>query len=210
MVKMAPSGDVGCRYHHKAEVPCDTAWECLENEVNPEFVMFAIAVSLFLVADVESGLKVGEKIPELKVFGVVGDIRDKSADFARERGEKPTVYLFINAPKFDRPIARYLRELDQKLGDVAENAAIVAVWVGGDLDDNKKRLPLINQSLKFDRTALACFEGAAPGPNGWGLNDEAHLTTVLAHKGKVIKSFAYRSTNEKDVPAILAVMKNRK
>jgi hypothetical protein len=172
--------------------------------------MLAIALSLFLIADVESGLKAGEKIPQLKAFGLVGDIREKSADFAKERGDKPTVYLFINAPKFDRPIARYMRELDQKVGEAAENVAVVAVWVGGDLDDNKKRLPLINQSLKFDRTAMACFEGAAPGPNGWGLNDEAHLTTVVAHKGKVIKSFAYRSTNEKDVPAVLTEVKKAK
>jgi hypothetical protein len=166
--------------------------------------MFAVlALSLAISADVESGLKPDTKIPELKAFGRTGDAKDTSIDYAKERADKPTVYLFVNAAKFDRPIARYMRELDQKAGDAAKDVQIVAVWVGGELDANKTRLPLINQSLKFDRTVLACYEGAAPGPNGWGLNDEAHLTTVVAHKGKVLKSFAYRSTNEKDVPAVL-------
>lgn len=164
----------------------------------------------FLGYDIESGLKAGEKVPELKAYGLVGDVKDKSADFAKERGELPTVYLFVNAAKFDRPIARYMRELDQKAGDAAEKVQMVAVWIGGDLDENKKRLPLINQSLKFDRTAMAVFEGDAAGPNGWGLNADAHLTTIVVHKGKVIKSFAYQSANDNDVPKVLEELKKAK
>ena len=170
------------------------------------FLILAVA----MLSDVESGLKADVKIPELKAFGVVGDVTDKSIDFAKERGDKPTVYLFVNSAKFDRPIARYMRELDQKAGEAAEHVLVVAVWVGGELDKNKEYLPKVNQSLKFDRTAMACFEGMAPGPNGWGLNEEAHLTTVVAFKGKVIQSFAYRSTNEKDVPAVLTELKKAK
>lgn len=170
----------------------------------------ALLVAGFVAYDVESGLKAGEKIPELKAFGLVGDIKDKSADFAKERGDLPTVYLFVNADKFDRPIARFMKELDTKAGDAAEKAQMVTVWVGGDLDANKTRLPLINQSLKFDRTALTVFEGAAPGPNGWALNGDAHLTVTVAHKGKVIKSFAFQSVNDKDVPKVIEELKKAK
>ena len=169
-----------------------------------------VLLACFIVYDIESGLKAGEKVPELKAFGLVGEIKDKSADFAKERGDLPTVYLFVNAAKFDRPLARYIKELDQKANEVAEKVQIVAVWVGGDLDANKKRIPAINESLKFDRTAMAAFEGDAPGPNGWGLNADAHLTSVIAHKGKVIKSFAYQSVNDKDVPAVLEELKKAK
>jgi hypothetical protein len=160
--------------------------------------------------DIESGLKAGEKVPEMKAFGLIGDVKDKSVDFVKERGELPTVYLFVKAAKFDRPMARYMKELDQKAGDAADNVQMVAVWVGGDLDDNKKRIPLINQSLKFDRTAMTVFEGDAAGPNGWGLNSDAHLTTIVVHKGKVIKSFAYQSVNDKEVPKVLEELKKAK
>ena len=172
--------------------------------------LLAIALVFAFASDIESGLKSGEKIPALKAFGLVGEIKDKSADFAKERGDLPTVYLFVNAAKFDRPLARYIKELDQKANEVVEKVQIVAVWVGGDLDANKKRIPAINESLKFDRTAMAAFEGDAPGPNGWGLNADAHLTTVIAHKGKVIKSFAYQSVNDKDVPVVLEELKKAK
>ena len=172
--------------------------------------MFLLLLTSLIGYDIESGLKAGEKVPELKAYGLVGEIKDKSADFAKERGELPTVYLFVNAAKFDRPIARYMRELDQKAGDAAEKVQMVAVWIGGDLDENKKRLPLINQSLKFDRTALAVFEGDTAGPNGWGLNADAHLTTIVVHKGKVIKSFAYQSANDNDVPKVLEELKKAK
>lgn len=160
--------------------------------------------------DIESGLKAGEKAPELKAYALVGETRDKTVDYAKERGDLPTVYLFVNAAKFDRPMARYMKELDKKAGDAANQVQMVTVWVGGDFEANKKRIPLIHQSLQFDRSALAAYEGDAPGPNGWGLNPEAHLTTIVVHKGKVIKSFAYQSVNDKDVPAVLTELKKAK
>lgn len=173
-------------------------------------ILFTAILLCHIGYDIESGLKSGEKIPELKAYGLVGDIKDKSADFAKERGDLPTVYLFVNAAKFDRPMARYIKTLDQKAGDAADKVQLVAVWVGGDIDANKTRIPLINQSLKFDRTAMAVYEGELPGPNGWGLNSDAHLTTVIAHKGKVIKSFAYQSVNDQDVPKVIEELKKAK
>lgn len=173
-------------------------------------LVLVAGLSVAAWADIESGLKAGETVPELKAYGLVGEIKDKSADFAKERKDLPTVYLFVPSAKFDRPMARMMRELDQKAGDAVEKAGMVAVWIGGDLDANKTRLPLIQQSLKFDRTALAVFEGDASGPNGWGLNADAHLTVIVAHKGKVIKSFAYESINEKETEKILEALKKAK
>jgi hypothetical protein len=57
--------------------------------------------------------------------------------------------------------------------------------------------------LKFDKTSLAVV-GDKSGPNGWGVNPDAHLTVVVANKGKVVKSFAYTSVNESDVRSVLA------
>jgi hypothetical protein len=157
-------------------------------------------------ADVESGPKAGEKIGELKAFGVVGTVEGKEADYAIERKDSPTVYMFVNAANFSRPMAKFMRTLDSKLGEINDKAAGVAVWLTDDAEKSKEYLPKAQQSLKFDKTALAVL-GDKSGPNGWGINPDAHLTVVVANKGKVVKSFAYTTVNETDVRAVLAELK---
>ena len=157
-------------------------------------------------ADVESGPKAGEKVGELKAFGVVGKVEGKEADFAAERKDEPTVYLFVSAENFSRPMARFMRTLDGKLGEIDDKAAGVAVWLTEDADKSKEFLPRAQTSLKFDKTSLAVV-GDKSGPNGWGVNPDAHLTVVVANKGKVVKSFAYTTVNETDVRAVLAELK---
>jgi hypothetical protein len=81
-------------------------------------------------ADVESGPKAGEKVSTLKVYGVVGTVEGKEADFTAERKGALTVYVFVQAEHFGRPTARFLKTLD---GDIAKNvdsAAVIVVWVG--------------------------------------------------------------------------------
>jgi hypothetical protein len=172
-------------------------------------MLMLMLASAILGSDLESGLKAGESAPQLTIYAITGESKEKSLDIVKQRGELPTVFLFLNSAKFDRPIARYMRELDQKSADACEKVHVVAIWVQGDLEKNKDYLPKVHQSLKFDRTTLASFE-TDQLPNGWGLNSDAHLTTIVVHKGKVLKSFAYQSTNDKDVPAVLEVLKKAK
>jgi hypothetical protein len=167
-------------------------------------VAVLMLAAALVVADVESGPKAGETVGPLKVFAVTGSIEGKEVDYAAERKGAPTVYLFVNAEKFSRPVARFLKTLDGKLGDVNDNAEAVAVWVGGDADKNKEYLPRAQMSLKLNKTALTAFTGDAGGPNGWGINSDAHLTVVLTNKGKVVKSFAFVSVNATDVRPVLA------
>jgi hypothetical protein len=158
-------------------------------------------------ADVESGPKVGEKVGELKAFGVVGPVEGKEVDYAAERKDEPTVYLFIAAENFSRPMARFLKTLDGKLGEAGGDKAVgVAVWLTADSDKSKEYLPRAQTSLNFEKTALAVL-GDKSGPNGWGINPDAHLTVVVAYKGNVVKSFAYTSVNETDARAVLAELK---
>lgn len=157
-------------------------------------------------ADVESGPKAGEKVGELKAFGVVGPVEGKEADLAAARKNEPTVYLFVNAENFSRPMARFMKSLDGKMKDVSDKASGVAVWLTADADKSKEYLPKAQMSLNFANTSLAVF-GNKSGPNGWGINPDAHLTVVVANKGKVVKSFAYTSVNETDIRAVLAELK---
>jgi hypothetical protein len=92
-------------------------------------------------ADVESGPKAGEKVGELKAFGVVGKVEGKEADFAAERNDEPTVYLFVSTEHFSRPMARFMRTLDDKLGEIDDKAVGVAVWLTDDADKSRVYLP---------------------------------------------------------------------
>jgi len=160
-------------------------------------------------ADVESGPKAGEKVPALKAFGVVGTVESKEAEFAADRKDDPTVYLFVQTEHWSRPMARFMKTLDGEIGKADEKAAAVAVWVGekAALEKNKEYLPRAQTSLRFERTSLAAFDGEKGGPEGWAINPDAHLTVVVAHKGKVVKSFALTSVNETDVRPVLAELK---
>jgi len=170
-------------------------------------VILASFAPVFGGSDVESGPKAGDAVPALTAYGVVGSVADKEADYAKDRGDAPTVYLFVQAEKFDRPTARYLKTLDQKVGELDDAVKDVAVWIGPDADKNKEYLPKVQQSLKFVKTDLAVFTADKAGPEKWSLNTDAHVTAVVANKGKVVKSVAYVSLNEMDVKGIEEVLK---
>ena len=161
----------------------------------------ALLTLTLLAADLEGGPKPGGAVSGLKVSIVVGPGESKELDAAKERGDKPTVYVFVNAEKFSRPLARFLKTLDGKVGDVTD-AEVVAVWVGGDAAKNKEYLPKAKASLNFAKTLLAV--SAVEEPKGWLLNADAHATAVVAVKGKVVKSFALVSVSDTDATAVLA------
>lgn len=174
--------------------------------------MWVFSVWLVAKADLESGPKAGSQVPSLKVFGVVGAVEGKVADFAAERKDVPTVYVFVAAeesglPKGGRPAARFLKMLDEQVGDCPD-AAVVAVWLGDKaFERHKEYLPRFQQSLRLHRTHLAAYGGGVSGPDGWGINPEASLTVVLAHQGKVVRTWAFDSVNETDVRPIMTVLK---
>jgi hypothetical protein len=161
-------------------------------------------LTLILLAwsgDVPSGPEKGKGVPPLKVFDATGPHKDKEVDYAKERGTKPTVYVFIPADKWSRPVARFLKKLDEAVAKVDEDAAVVAVWLTDDIEKTKKYLPRAQQSLQFQATALTCLPGGE-GPKGWGINADAHATVVIAAKGRVAAVFGYRSVNETAVPTV--------
>lgn len=175
-------------------------------------VLAALAVALPATADVDSGPKAGEKVVALKAFGLVGEVEGKEADFAADRKDAPTVYLFVQSEHFGRPTARFIKGLDTKVKEANDKAAVVAVWVGDkeSFAKNKDYLPRVQMSLKLENTAYAAFDGDKSGPNGWGINADAHVTVVVADKGKVAKTFAFVSVNETDVRPVLAAVKGEK
>jgi hypothetical protein len=157
--------------------------------------------------DLASGPEPGKKVARLNVFDATGPHKDEELDYAAERKGKPTVYVFVRADAWDRPMARFLRKLDEALPQVGEDCYVIAVWLTDDPDKAKQYLPVAQRSLEFQTTALTCFTGRKAGPREWGVNPDARLTAVVAHKGRVVKRFGYRSINETDVPAVRDALK---
>jgi hypothetical protein len=163
--------------------------------------MFAIRwlLPLLLLAPLAAAQDAEKKAPALKVHDVTGVHSGKELDYAAERKNLPTVYAFVRADAFDRPMARFLKTLDGKL---PKDGYVVAVWLTDDTGKTKDYLPLVQQSLKFDSTALAFFPGEKAGPNGWGINPDNRLTVIVAARGQIAMTFDYQSVNETNVPEI--------
>jgi hypothetical protein len=163
-----------------------------------------------LAAQVESGPGVNSKVEPLKVAVVTGDDAGKEIDLAARRKEKPAIYVFIQADRWDRPMARFLRTLDQDLNRDRKDVPVIAVWLTEDVDKSKEYLPKAQQSLQFAQTTLAVHPGDKSGPKGWGINADAHLTVVVAENGKVTASLGYNSINETAVPDVLKKLAPKK
>src|SRR5438552_10181498 len=125
---------------------------------------FPLLAGLLLVSpaigqDVESGPESGKPAAALKVFDATGPGKDKEVDYAAERKDKPTIYVFVQADKWDRPMARFLKRLDEVLQKEGQDSNVVAVWLTDNADQTKAYLPKAQQSLQLQATVLTCFTG---------------------------------------------------
>lgn len=168
------------------------------------------AVTGLARAEERSGPAAGARAEPFEAFAATGGFAGSPIDVVTKRENEPTVYVFIQADKFDRPIARFLKVLDNELSAGIEGvptAESVAVWLTRDVGKTKEYLPRAQQSIQLERTTLTVFEGDPAGPKGWELNLEAHVTIVVTKGGKVVKSGGHNSINEKTVPEVVAALK---
>ena len=166
----------------------------------------AAAISLLVVSQ---GAAEDTKAKPCKVFAVTGEFAGKEVDVLAERKEKPTVYLFVSAENWTRPIARYIKALDGQLDkgiDGATGAEAVAIWLTADVAKSKEYLPLAQRSMQLSKTALAVFDGQPQGPDGWNVDIASHLTAVVVRDGKETARFKYQSTNDTDVPEVVEAL----
>jgi cytochrome oxidase Cu insertion factor (SCO1/SenC/PrrC family) len=152
--------------------------------------------------DVESGPEKGAKVPKLEAFAVTGEDKGKSLDLVKARSEKLTVYLIVGDEKFDRPMHRFFKEIDDKLGSDFEDVQGVTVFLTEDEKKMKDYLPRVQMSVNYGQLTLNVF-GKKDGPQDWNVNSDAHLTVVIADKGKVVARYGYKSVNEAEAPVVL-------
>src|SRR5208283_2593875 len=148
------------------------------------------------------GPALGDPVPPLKVFAATGPQESKELDYAAERKDSPTLYVFVQAEHWNRAMARFLKELDKTIKTDHEDAILVAVWLSDKPDETRDSLPKVQQTFQFEAAVLTCFQGAKTGPDKWGISDMAHVTVVVAHQKKVAATFGWMSAKEADVPAV--------
>jgi hypothetical protein len=182
--------------------------------MKPWHLMFIAAATLGRAecgwAQTVSGPNVGTAVKGFKVSATTGEKAGNEVDFVAERKDKPTVYLFVQAETWSRPQGRFMRILDEEIAkgiEGAEDAAVVAVWLTDDAAMSKDYLPRVHQSLQFQKTTLAVFEGRKLGPDDWSINDHAYLTAVVVRGGSVVASKGYLSVSEADVADVVKTLK---
>jgi hypothetical protein len=170
-------------------------------------VFAAVVTSLAYAA---SGPAEKSDVPALKVDAVAGLVTGETKDFAAERKDMPTIYVFVQADKFDRPIGRFLKVLDQELGKDRPDVQVIAVWLTDDVQKSKEYLPRAQMSISLTQTVWSVYTGDKAGPTGWNIDVASSVTAVVADGMKVIKSFEYISVNDTVVPDVLKVLPAKK
>ncbi len=169
-------------------------------------ILFAIFLSLGLSQwgygqDVETGPPVGKPVPALVVQAKSGSQEGKKLDYAKERKKQDTFYVFIPSDKWSRPMHRFLKGLGPALQKKTDKGRIVAVWLTDNPQKTDEYLPKI--ASYYQVTDLTYFPGDKTGPMGWGINDQADVTVVIASQGKVAARLGYVSINETVVSDVM-------
>lgn len=155
---------------------------------------------------VESGPEAGTAIPKLPLLVLQDDNTFSERDVAADRKDKLSVYAFIQATEWSRPMARFVRGVDEALTEVGGDAHMTAIWLTDDQEESKRYVPRGRDALKLKATTFAVYAGDKQGPNDWNVNRRAFITIVVACDAKTVKSFAFVSVNETDVPAVSKVL----
>lgn len=165
-------------------------------------ILILVATSCLLAEEV-SGPKVGSELKPLKVFAAAGLVSGEEKDFAEVRKDDSTYFVFVQASKFDRPVARFLKKLDTELAATRPDVQVIAVWLTDDLAKSKEYLPRMQESIQLRQTVLAVYGGEKTGPQDWSIDSAKNVTVVLASGGKIVASTGYGSINETIVPESL-------
>jgi hypothetical protein len=142
-------------------------------------------------APLQSGLKVGEKVPTFYVRAITGPLKNKSVCYVCRNGDRPVVMLFIR--KITPELKQLLKQIDREVDEHrAAGLRGFGVFVAG---DSKELLPQV-QTLAFDeKIELPLTIAAAPsdGSAGRSIHPDAAVTIILYRDQTVIANFAYRA-----------------
>lgn len=168
-----------------------------------------LAFTLITVSDdtdTKAGPDVGKPVPELKLTQIHGDQAGKEVDARELAKTTSTIFVTVRKDKWDRPVARVLRQLDEAVSKQDNKARIVLVWVSKDADHAKEYLPKAQQSLKLQASSWNLFNGEVYDAAGWQLSGDGPLNIIIAKAGKVHWGQAFGTVDEKVAAKVTAAL----
>ncbi|MFM7540101.1 MAG: hypothetical protein ACKO9Z_10625 [Planctomycetota bacterium] len=168
--------------------------------------MTGIILMVALAPVAEPGPGAGKPCPALRAHMVK---KDESADLLAGRMEAPSVVVLVRAEKFDRPLARVLRELDRESFRVNPDARVLMVFLASDRKMWRERLVLVDKSLQLDNTILGVTDEEKL-MSDWGASVDHAATVVVVSQGKVIKGFGFASGADGESAVVLKAIPKAK
>ncbi|MFT3882372.1 MAG: hypothetical protein QM703_22315 [Gemmatales bacterium] len=162
--------------------------------------------------EIVAGPELNKPIPSLKTLQIVGDQADKEIDWKETAKTKPTLIVFVRCDKWDRPVARVLKQLDDALvaarNDLPDTH-IAFVWISKDGERAREYLPKVQQSLKMQASSWNHFNGEVYDATGWQLSGDGALNIVLVKDNKAVWGRAYSTMQESIAKQVMMELKRK-
>ena len=153
---------------------------------------------------VYSGPQAGERLTELNVVGVYGELRDKPMELMAEADGRPLLLVFVHSAS--RPSAALVRTLLNYAEMRAHGGLYAAlVWLADDRPDAQRYLGRATSWWRVGVPVGISVDGAE-GPGAYGLNRRVSLTILVGRGSAVTANFALVQPSLTDAPRILAAL----
>lgn len=149
--------------------------------------------------EIVAGPESNKPVPSLKTLQVVGDHADKDVDWKELSEKKPTLLVFVRSDKWDRPVARVLKQVDDALIAARKDLPDVhigIVWISKDAEKAKEYLPKVQSSIKLQASSWNFFNGEVYDATGWQLSGDGAINLVHIKEGKAVWGRAYSTMQE--------------
>lgn len=163
----------------------------------------AVMLVLLAVLGADPGPAVGQAPPKVPAHLVKKD--EKVGDLLSDHKNAPGVVVLVRSEKFDRPLARTLRELDRESFRRNPDAKILMVFLATDKKAWRDRLVLVDKSLQLDNTTLAVTDEEKLMAD-WGASVDHAMTVVVLNGGKVVKAFGFSEGGDGRAAGILEAL----
>lgn len=156
--------------------------------------------------DLFSGPQPGEKLPELKVKSINGEMKDKTYDvIANADGQTLVLFLQDESGLGLRGLLGFSRLFAQIAEKSKQPMLMNAVFLGDTPDS------LENQASKLiphipSGVLLGISQDGREGPGSYGLNRNVAQTVIIAKDGKVLYNFAFTQPMLRPDPHVLGAV----
>lgn len=162
--------------------------------------------------EIVSGPELNKPVPSLKTLQVVGDHADKEVDWKELTEKKPTLLVFVRSDKWDRPVARVLKQVDDALIAARKDypdVHIGIIWISKDAERAKEYLPKVQLSIKLQASSWNFFNGEVYDAAGWQLSGDGAINIVLVKEGKSTWGRAFDTMQESIARQAMAALKGK-